>query len=203
MQIGIGVLKSGFSFAVSIAAMGSRKGAIKLALDVAQNAVEGARADGVLGGVAGAVNTGNPLYAIAVAGVDAKAAIDKGDYQAAAESVTTVVLTVVATVVTARGRSTAKGSRSTVSGPKPGSATPQGAGKAFPESVKERARQESSGRCVFCGKETTLEPGPDRSEIDHSIPKSRGGDNSPANAQNTCRTCNRQKGAKTSQEFQP
>ena len=88
-------------------------------------------------------------------------------------------------------------------GPKPGSSNPQSAGKRFPESVKEQARQESGGRCVFCGTETTAKPGPSRSEIDHSIPKVRGGDNSVKNAQNTCRTCNRQKGARTTREFKP
>jgi 5-methylcytosine-specific restriction endonuclease McrA len=34
-----------------------------------------------------------------------------------------------------------------------------------------------------------------------TIPKSRGGDNTINNAQNTCRTCNRIKGAKTTEEF--
>ncbi|WP_106090502.1 HNH endonuclease [Enhygromyxa salina] len=54
---------------------------------------------------------------------------------------------------------------------------------------------------MFCGRKTTGTPGPRRSEIDHSIPKSRGGNNSIDNAQNTCRTCDRRKGAKTSDEF--
>ncbi|MFT7557887.1 MAG: 5-methylcytosine-specific restriction endonuclease McrA [Planctomycetota bacterium] len=38
-------------------------------------------------------------------------------------------------------------------------------------------------------------------EIDHAIPKSKGGNNSIDNAQNTCRTCNRSKGSKTTEEF--
>lgn len=86
-------------------------------------------------------------------------------------------------------------------GPKAGSAEPAGAGKRFPESVKEQARTESAGKCVFCDTKTGNTPGPKRSEIDHAIPKSRGGDNSPGNAQNTCRDCNRSKGAKTTEEF--
>ena len=84
---------------------------------------------------------------------------------------------------------------------KAGSAGGDGAGKAFSQKVKNQARQESGDKCVFCGTKTTNKPGPTRSEIDHSIPKSRGGNNTLENAQNTCRTCNRSKGAKTSGEF--
>lgn len=86
-------------------------------------------------------------------------------------------------------------------GPKVGSAGGDGAKKAFSTKVKDQARKESNDTCVFCKTKTTREPGPTRSEIDHSIPKSRGGNNTLENAQNTCRTCNRQKGAKTSDEF--
>jgi len=67
--------------------------------------------------------------------------------------------------------------------------------------VKNQAREESNNSCVFCGTKTTSKPGPDRSEIDHAIPKSRGGNNTLDNAQNTCRTCNRTKGAKTTSEY--
>jgi len=67
--------------------------------------------------------------------------------------------------------------------------------------VKNTAREESGDRCVFCGKKTTSERGPNQSNIDHSVPKSRGGDNSLANAQNTCRTCNLAKGAMKTVEF--
>jgi RHS repeat-associated protein len=85
--------------------------------------------------------------------------------------------------------------------PKPGSVGGKGEGKPFSTKVKDQARAESKDTCVFCGTKTTRQPGPTRSEIDHSIPKSRNGNNSLDNAQNTCRTCNRQKGAKTSGEF--
>jgi len=85
--------------------------------------------------------------------------------------------------------------------PKPGSVGGDGAKKPFSNKVKDQARTESNDTCVFCGTKTTREPGPTRSEIDHAIPKSRGGNNSLENAQNTCRTCNRQKGAKTTEEF--
>jgi hypothetical protein len=86
-------------------------------------------------------------------------------------------------------------------GVKAGSAGGKGAGKGFGKGVKDQARKESGETCVFCGTKTGTKPGPTRSEIDHSIPKSRGGNNTIDNAQNTCRTCNRQKGAKTSGEF--
>lgn len=85
--------------------------------------------------------------------------------------------------------------------PKPGDAGGPGAGKNFPQKIKDQAREESNNTCVFCGGQTARSPGPNRSEIDHAIPKSRGGNNTPKNAQNTCRTCNRSKGAKTTQEY--
>jgi RHS repeat-associated protein len=82
-----------------------------------------------------------------------------------------------------------------------GSANPAAAGRRFPQSVKEKARAESGGKCVFCDTKTGDAPGPTKSEIDHAIPRSRGGDNSINNAQNTCRSCNRSKSAKTTEEF--
>ncbi|TBU99001.1 RHS repeat-associated core domain-containing protein [Phytopseudomonas dryadis] len=85
--------------------------------------------------------------------------------------------------------------------PKAGSTDGEGAKKAFSNKIKDQARAESRDTCVFCGTKTTLEPGPSRSEIDHAIPKSRGGNNTLENAQNTCRTCNRSKGPKTTGEF--
>jgi RHS repeat-associated protein len=83
---------------------------------------------------------------------------------------------------------------------KAGEAGGPGAGKAFPKSVKDAARAESPP-CVFCGTATTRTPGPDQSNIDHAIPKSRGGNNTLDNAQNTCRSCNLDKGTQTSGEY--
>ncbi len=78
--------------------------------------------------------------------------------------------------------------------PKPGSAGGPGAGKRF----SPKTRQEASGdKCVFCGKRTT---GKNR-QIDHAHPRSRGGNNTLKNAQNTCSTCNPMKGNKTTREF--
>ncbi|HEX8438624.1 HNH endonuclease [Archangium sp.] len=76
-----------------------------------------------------------------------------------------------------------------------------GSGKRFPEGVKAAAEQESGGRCVFCDRQTTREPGPDQRNTDHAVPKSRGGNNTLDNAQNTCRTCNLDKASKTTEEF--
>jgi RHS repeat-associated protein len=86
-------------------------------------------------------------------------------------------------------------------GPKAGSSGGPGAGKDFSKGTKDTARAESNNKCVFCGKDTTRQPGGNQSNIDHADPKARGGNNTPANAQNTCRTCNLQRATKTSSEF--
>ncbi|MBV9301224.1 MAG: HNH endonuclease [Acidobacteriaceae bacterium] len=87
-------------------------------------------------------------------------------------------------------------------GPKVGEAGGPGAGKAFPNVVKDAARAESNDTCVFCSHSTTRTAGPEQSNIDHAIPKSRGGNNTLNNAQNTCRTCNLDKGARTTEEYE-
>jgi hypothetical protein len=85
-------------------------------------------------------------------------------------------------------------------GPKAGSSGGPGAGKRFSPQTKDAAESHADGKCVFCGKETTDEPGPSQRNTDHAQPKSRGGNNTIDNAQNTCRTCNLEKGAKTTEE---
>ncbi|WP_162265668.1 HNH endonuclease, partial [Leptospira santarosai] len=105
-------------------------------------------------------------------------------------------------IAEAAGLATAGGvGKEKAGGPKLGSSGGEGAGKAFSNKVKAQARAESENTCVFCKKETTDNLGPTKSEIDHAIPKVRGGNNTIENAQNTCRTCNRQKGASTTEEF--
>jgi RHS repeat-associated protein len=154
---------------------------------------------GGLGGLVSVVL--EPARAQVAAAVDRAA---EGDFRgAAAAGVKAIGVAVTTGIAVGELGAAAVDALPKDAGPKPGSADPQGAGKRFPESVKEQARQESGGRCVFCGTKTTDAPGPDRSEIDHSIPRARGGDNSAKNAQNTCRTCNRQKGARTTKEFTP
>ena len=85
--------------------------------------------------------------------------------------------------------------------PGPGSADEENSGKPFSESTKNQARDRADGKCQYCGKQTSRNPGPDQSNIDHNVPKSRGGDNSLDNAVSSCRTCNLTKGAKTGREF--
>lgn len=86
-------------------------------------------------------------------------------------------------------------------GPKLGEAGGPGAGKRFSPSVMNAVRTESNDTCVFCGTQTERTPGPNQSNIDHAIPKSRNGNNTLNNAQNTCRTCNLEKGTQTTQEY--
>jgi hypothetical protein len=112
-----------------------------------------------------------------------------------------VPATAAGAAITSHGIGVAGTSIYNLTSPKPGSRGGPGAGKSFPQSVKDQARSESGNKCVFCGKSTTRESGPTQSNIDHSIPKSQGGNNTIQNAQNTCRTCNLQKGAQTSMQF--
>lgn len=87
--------------------------------------------------------------------------------------------------------------------PKVGSAGGPGAGKAFSEATEDAARAASGNKCVFCGTNTVRSASPqaNRSNIDHAIPKSRGGNNTAGNAQNTCQNCNLQKATKTTEEY--
>lgn len=86
---------------------------------------------------------------------------------------------------------------------KMGSAGGPGAGKAFPRAVQDAARAEAGDACVFCGAATVRSktPTPNRSNVDHAIPKSRGGNNTLPNAHNTCQTCNLKKGTMTTEEY--
>ncbi|WP_432734900.1 filamentous hemagglutinin N-terminal domain-containing protein [Ralstonia solanacearum] len=85
--------------------------------------------------------------------------------------------------------------------PRAGEKGGQGSGKDFSEKIKDKVRERDGYKCVFCKIETTNKPGPDRSEIDHAESKKNGGNNSENNGQNTCRTCNRQKGGKSTVEY--
>lgn len=85
--------------------------------------------------------------------------------------------------------------------PRAGETGGPGEGKDFDDKSKDKIRDRDGDKCVFCKKDTTKEPGPDRSEIDHAESKRNGGNNTENNGQNTCRTCNRQKGGKSTAEY--
>ena len=94
-------------------------------------------------------------------------------------------------------------SRSSNERPKPveGSSGGPGAGKRPSEATKAEIRTRDNNRCVYCGRKTTRSAGPRQSNIDHSTPRSRNGNISKKNLQNTCRSCNQKKGPKTNREF--
>lgn len=73
---------------------------------------------------------------------------------------------------------------------KPGSAGGTTKGKKFPESVRQEELKNNPSTCVYCRMET------DNPQIDHVIPRSRGGDATIDNAQTTCPHCNASKGAR-------
>jgi len=87
---------------------------------------------------------------------------------------------------------------------KVGSTGGPGAGKVFaPETPETRAAKEGVP-CVYCGQATTNEKGhPNSRERDHIDAKKNGGNNTPPNERDSCRTCNRSKGSKSIEEWKP
>jgi hypothetical protein len=73
---------------------------------------------------------------------------------------------------------------------KAGSAGGETAGKAFPRSVRGAALEENPSTCVYYRMET------DAPQVDHAIPRARGGNATLDNAQTTCPWCNASKGAR-------
>lgn len=67
---------------------------------------------------------------------------------------------------------------------------------AYGQSDIDLIRDELGDRCNYCGQ--PLDGG---GEVDHKLPISRGGSNWPSNLTLACLTCNRDKHAKTVQEF--
>jgi 5-methylcytosine-specific restriction endonuclease McrA len=58
-------------------------------------------------------------------------------------------------------------------------------------------------RCQYCGQELTTDYGyPNSREFDHVTPYARGGSSEFDNIVDSCRTCNRSKGARTPDEWQ-
>ena len=74
---------------------------------------------------------------------------------------------------------------------KVGSAGGKTAGKVFSATVKDAARAENPGRiCVYCRMKGTA------TQVDHAIPRARGGNATLKNAQMVCPHCNASKGAR-------
>jgi RHS repeat-associated protein len=87
---------------------------------------------------------------------------------------------------------------------KRGSTGGPGAGKRFPAERPGVKPGKEGVPCGYCGRPTTNSPGrPGSRERDHIDPKSRGGNNSPDNERDSCRDCNRSKGARNPDEWQP
>jgi len=86
---------------------------------------------------------------------------------------------------------------------KPQEPTSSAGGETAGERFKPEDRAADAGKkCVYCGRQTTEEPGKDNSrETDHGQPRSKDGNREPENRNPSCRTCNRQKGNKTPEEF--
>ena len=76
-----------------------------------------------------------------------------------------------------------------------GSAGGPGAGKAFPRRLNEE--QPDNVPCIYCRTPTTKEPGPDKYNGEHVIPKIQGGNNGSGNHAPACQTCNLQKRGRT------
>jgi len=72
---------------------------------------------------------------------------------------------------------------------KPGSSGGPSAGKPFSQGVRQQVLDDNPSTCVYCHMDT------DSPQVDHSIPKSRGGNATLDNGQTTCPWCNASKGA--------
>jgi hypothetical protein len=80
----------------------------------------------------------------------------------------------------------------------PGSAGGVAAGKRFPDPNP----YPEGTPCTYCRQPTTNQPRrPNSLERDHIIPRGRGGDGDEGNRLPSCRTCNRQKGPRTPEEW--
>lgn len=69
--------------------------------------------------------------------------------------------------------------------------------KKYRREVLQKIENGERFECPYCKEELTK----DNYNIDHIIPRKRGGDNSDKNLQTICKTCNSRKGTKTHEEF--
>ncbi len=75
---------------------------------------------------------------------------------------------------------------------KPGSSRGETSRKRFPERIRQQAFEENPNQiCVYCRQSGVA------TQVDHAIPKARGGNATIDNAQLTCPHCNASKGART------
>ena len=84
-----------------------------------------------------------------------------------------------------------------------GSSGGERAGKPFTPGGKEEVRGSEGSPCAYCGATTTRKPGPTQSQGEHIIPRADGGNGSPDNGVNACRTCNLDKGRRTPTQWEP
>ena len=88
--------------------------------------------------------------------------------------------------------------------PAPSVASPSRRPNAETRRQADAAATDAAGnlRCQYCGDKLTTKPGQSNSrEYDHVDPWSRSRDSSLSNILNSCRTCNRSKGAQTPEEW--
>ena len=83
--------------------------------------------------------------------------------------------------------------------------SPRRPSAALREKVFEKSKDAAgTPRCAYCNRQISREPGKSSSfEADHKTPYARGGKTNEPNLAPSCRDCNRQKGAKTVEEFKP
>jgi RHS repeat-associated protein len=93
-------------------------------------------------------------------------------------------------VAAARAARLARAARNAEPLIKAGSAGGKTAGKAFPRAVRDATLEDNPSTCVFCRMKT------DSPQVDHAIPRARGGNATSDNAQTACPWCNASKGAR-------
>jgi len=96
----------------------------------------------------------------------------------------------VATDLEKVGQAASGAKRAVEPGIKAGESGGETAGRAFPQSVRDAALGENPSTCVYCRMET------ETPQVDHVVPKARGGDATIGNAQTACPHCNASKGAR-------
>lgn len=68
---------------------------------------------------------------------------------------------------------------------------------AVPGSIRFRVLEKAKKRCELCGASSSVT----QIDVDHIVPRSRGGSNDISNLQALCRTCNAQKGNKADTDY--